>query len=65
MEVLEEQEKELGDLDEHVKAHEGYLRDDDGLVCREGSVKTSGYVPNNLLERVLDYMHGSTISGHY
>jgi hypothetical protein len=65
MEVLEEQGKELGDLDEHVKAHDGYIRDEDGLVCREGSVKTSVYIPKSLRDQVLDYMHGSTISGHY
>jgi hypothetical protein len=65
MVVLEEQEKELGDLDEHVKTHDRYLRDEDGLLCREGPVKTSVYIPKSLRGQVLDYMHGSTISGHY
>jgi hypothetical protein len=65
IEVLEEQRKELGDLDEYVRDHEGYLRDEDGLVCLEGPVKTNVCVPKSLRGQVLEYMPGSTNSGHY
>jgi hypothetical protein len=63
--ILEEQLKKLEDLDEYLKTHEWFLRDEDGLIFRGVPIKTCMFVPEILQDQVLCYMHGSSVSGHY
>jgi transposase InsO family protein len=64
-ELFKEQETEFGCLDTYVEQHTNFLCDEDGLLCREDRQKTTVVVPVSLRDQVLEYMHGSTVSGHY
>jgi transposase InsO family protein len=65
LEILSEQEKELGDLRRYVENNDDFIIDEDGLLCHEGKQKTNVFVPSSLRDQVLAYMHGSTVSGHF
>jgi hypothetical protein len=65
LEILSEQEKELGDLRRYVEKNEDFIIEEDGLVRHEGKHKTNVFVPSSLRDQVLAYMHGSMVSGHF
>jgi hypothetical protein len=62
LEILSEQEQELGDLRRYAENNDDFIIDEDGLVCHEGKQKTNVFVPLSLRDQVLSYMHESTVS---
>lgn len=56
---------EFGNLDEYCKTNNGYLRDEEGLLCHQGLQNTTVVVPDLLKSQVLSYFHGSPTNGHY
>jgi hypothetical protein len=62
LEILSEQEQELGGLRRYAEKNEDFVIDEDGLVFHEGKQKTNVFVPSSLRDQVLAYMHGSTVS---
>jgi RNase H-like domain found in reverse transcriptase/Integrase zinc binding domain len=63
--VLQGQRKDFGDIEKYAQEHEGYVIDEDGLLCREGKWRTCVVLPQDLQPQVLDDMHASPICGHY
>jgi transposase InsO family protein len=65
LELQEAQTEHYGNLDDYVRAKEGYIVDEDGLLCREGNRHTAVLVPPCLRPAILSYIHGSPTTGHF
>ena len=64
-EIKDEQAAEYGNISEFVLKEDGFILDEDGLLCKQFGEKVCVVVPAALRGPVLAYFHGSKACGHY